>query len=98
MIASTPGATEMVSVAVTFAAQLLISAATDEGSELIRDRIRGIFRGKKTTPAQAPAFTQEQLKQMRAASEAEALKFGLTEAEARAMADALFRRMVLGGD
>ena len=95
---STPAATAMASVAVAFATDVLIKAASDATSDTIKDRLKALFRRKKDAPGTpAPVtFTRDQMVQMRAAAEAEARRFGLSDSDAQAMADAMFRHMVLG--
>jgi hypothetical protein len=97
LIASTPAANAMIGVVVAFAGQIIISYAQDKGKDFVEETLKSLFkRGKKPTEPPPVQFSQDQLRQMRDAAESEARRFGLSEHEAQAMADALFRRMVLG--
>jgi hypothetical protein len=95
LIASTPASNAMITVVLTFAIQILMQAAGDEGSDFVRDRVRALF-GRKGQAEPPPHFNRDELRHMRAAAESEAQRFGLSAEEAGHMADALFRRMALG--
>ncbi len=99
LIANTPAANAMITVVLGFAIQIISKAAGDESSDFVRARVKALFKRKGSAQPSQPApvqFSTEQLRQMRAAAEAEAQRFGLDAADAGHMADALFRRMALG--
>jgi hypothetical protein len=94
LIAATPAANAMIGIVLAFAIQTVIQAAGDETSDFVRGRIKALFG--KGAKQEAPRFSQDQLRHMRQIAEAEAKRFGLDDQAAAAMADSLFRRMVLG--
>jgi hypothetical protein len=100
LTAASPAATAMVSAVLGFVMQQAINAFHDESSDFIRSKVKGLFKRDKDkdqpSAGDALPFTRQQLKQARELALQEATRYGMEQAEAERMADALLRRLALG--
>ncbi|MGF1506154.1 MAG: hypothetical protein GYB64_18675 [Chloroflexi bacterium] len=95
LTAVTPAAGAISGLLVTFAIEVLKQSLADESADHLRDHIKRMLGILPRTP-QTPRPDSESLRGLHHATMQEALRFGLTEDEARRLADAAVARFAIG--
>lgn len=97
VIAMTPAAAAVVSAVLSFLGSIALEAFRAEGGDYVRNRLRMLFQGDRAPDGSAAVpVSQADLQRLYQVARDEAGKYGLSDADAATLADALFRRLALG--
>lgn len=98
IVAATPVAMAMVSAMITFVTTEALKSAKDESADLIKKRVKGLFKKFSATsePAAAPTLTKDQLEQVKKLALKQAADFGMDAATAEKMSNALIGSLAIG--
>lgn len=98
LVAVTPAAAAVASAAVGFIVSTLTRAAQDGGAEQVRTRLKQVLGGTKEAASSKPALTPDQLEELRKVARETANRYGMEEAQAEAMTNAMLVALMLGPD